>query len=163
MQTCRQGSERILWQSVCNALCQPLNYSALTWRTILFTGYHRAWQRYMFANLIVKFSFKALSKRSIPMSLFYAHAEQIEWLNENLPHLAIQNQLHVSEYAATKNVTWLKAACYLRPWFFSVFQCYSVSAILHKCSSFDDSETKRNQGSLIWRSIFRRYVVSVAA
>ena len=35
MQTSRQCSEQIPWRLVCDALCQPLNYSALTWRTIL--------------------------------------------------------------------------------------------------------------------------------
>ena len=66
MQTCRQGNELNLWLWVCDAHCQPVNYSALTWRTILFTELNRAWQIYTFANLIVKFSFSALSKRKHP-------------------------------------------------------------------------------------------------
>ena len=81
MQTCWRGSERILWRSVCDALCQPLNYSALTWRTILFTGWHRAGQSYTFANLIVKFSFSALSRRKHP-NVFFFRARRTNWVVE---------------------------------------------------------------------------------
>ena len=35
-----QCSETTLWRLVCDARCQPLNHSALTWRTINSTGRH---------------------------------------------------------------------------------------------------------------------------
>ena len=40
MQTFRQCNESTLWRLFCDALCQLLNYSALTWRTIHSTGRH---------------------------------------------------------------------------------------------------------------------------
>ena len=81
MQTFRQGSGRILWRSVCYTLCQPLNYSALSWRPIHFTGQHRAWQIYTFADLIVKFSFSALSERKRPI-VFIWRARGTDWVIE---------------------------------------------------------------------------------
>ena len=66
MQTFRRCSEWILKRLVCDALWQPLNYSALTWRTIHSTGRHRTSQSYTSADLIVMFHVGILCERKHP-------------------------------------------------------------------------------------------------
>ena len=159
MQTCRQGSGRILWRSVCYILCQPLNYSALSWRPIHFTGQHRAWQIYTFADLIVKFSFSALSKRKRPI-VFIWRARGTKWVIEwesstfGDPESASCKRVGRHKECNLLESSMISSSLKLGSFFMSQRFC-NFTQLLFMC----DSETIRNEDCLIWRSNFPRCVV----
>ena len=81
MQTFGQCNESTLWRSFCDALGQPLNYSALTWRTIHSTGQHGLHKVIRLLTWLWRFILVFSVKESIPMCIF--HARETNW--ENIP------------------------------------------------------------------------------
>ena len=77
METFGQCSESTLRRSVCDALCQPMNYSALTWRTIYSTGRHELHKVIRLLTWLWNFIFVFSVKESIPMCSF--HARKTNW------------------------------------------------------------------------------------
>ena len=84
-----------------------------------------ALQSYTFADSIVKFYF-GIFRESIPMCLFQAPKTNLEIIVKIFHPLALQTQLQLCEYSVRKTAPCLKAACYRRFRYLSVYKCTSI-------------------------------------
>ena len=78
MQTFGHCSESTLWRLVCDTLCQPLHYSALTWRTIPSTG-DTGFKVIRLLTWLWSFTLVFSVKESIAMC--FSHARGANWEN----------------------------------------------------------------------------------
>ena len=92
MPICRHCSEKKVWRLICDALCQLwLEEHSVLVANVEFDKVMRL--QIGWWSFILVLSVKGIN----PTFLFYANAEQIERMNENLPQLTLQNQFHVVE------------------------------------------------------------------